>query len=92
VYTLPKGFGDWVFEGVNGVGLVDVVRVPLSLAAVEAHVPDKQFRAKIKMAMRCWGVGREEVGVKCGCMQGCCVGASLITDYKHLSPLKPISE
>jgi len=25
--------------------------------------------------MRWNGVGEKEVGVKCGCMQGCCVGA-----------------
>jgi len=28
------------------------------------HVPDRQFIAKIEMAMRCRGVGREEVRVK----------------------------
>jgi len=33
------------------------------------------FIAKIEMAMRYRDVGREEVGVKCGCMQGCCEGA-----------------
>jgi len=27
------------------------------------------------MAMRYSGVGGREVGVQCGCMQGCCVGA-----------------
>jgi len=27
------------------------------------------------MATRCRDVGGEEVGVKCGCMQGCCDGA-----------------
>jgi len=36
---------------------------------------DSQFKAKGEMAMRCRGVGREEVGVKCGCIQGCCEGA-----------------
>jgi len=38
---------------------------------------DRQFIAKIEMAMRWSGVGGEEVGVKCGCMQGCCEGARL---------------
>ena len=33
--------------------------------------------AKIEMAMGCRGMGGEEVGVKCGCMQGCCEGARL---------------
>jgi len=37
-------------------------------------VPDRQFIPKIEMAMRWSSVGREKVGVKCGCMQGCCVG------------------
>jgi len=32
---------------------------------------DSQFIAKGEMAIRCRGVGGEEVGVKCGCMQGC---------------------
>ena len=54
-------------------------RVALSLATTESrpqrHVPDRQFIAKIEMAMRCKGVGGREVGVKCGCMQGCCEGA-----------------
>ena len=36
--------------------------------------PDRQFIAKIEMAMGCRGVGREEVGVKCGRIQGCCEG------------------
>ena len=39
------------------------------------HVLDRQLIAKIEMAMRWSGVGGEEVGVKCGCTQGCCVGA-----------------
>ena len=38
---------------------------------------DRQFIAKIEMATGCRGVGGEEVGVKCGCMQGCCKGARL---------------
>jgi len=38
-------------------------------------VPDRQFIAKIEMAMGCRGVGGEEVGVKCGGMQRCCEGA-----------------
>ena len=38
-------------------------------------MPDRQFIAKIEMAMGCRGVGREEVGVKCGCMQRCYEGA-----------------
>jgi hypothetical protein len=33
---------------------------------------DSQFIAKGEMDMRCRGVGGEEVGVKCGCIQGCC--------------------
>jgi len=39
------------------------------------HVLDRQFIAKIEMAMRWSSVDGEEVGVKCGCMQGCSVGA-----------------
>ena len=35
---------------------------------------DRQSIAKIEMAMGCRGVGGEEVGVKCGCMQGRCEG------------------
>jgi len=31
---------------------------------------DRLFITKIEMATRCRGVGGEEVGVKCGCMQG----------------------
>jgi len=38
-------------------------------------VPDRQFIAKIEMAMGCRGVAGEEVGVKYGCMQGRCEGA-----------------
>ena len=33
------------------------------------------FIAKIEMAVRCNSVSGEEMGVKCGCMQGCCEGA-----------------
>ena len=33
------------------------------------------FIAKIEMTTRCRGVGGEEVGVKCCCMQGCCEDA-----------------
>jgi len=33
------------------------------------------FVVKTEMAMRLSGVGWEKVGVECGCMQGCCVGA-----------------
>jgi hypothetical protein len=33
---------------------------------------DSQFIAKGEMDMRCRGVGGEEVGVKCGCIQACC--------------------
>jgi len=36
---------------------------------------NSQFIAKGKMAMRCRGVGWEEVEVKYGCMQGCGEGA-----------------
>jgi len=35
---------------------------------------DRQSVAKIQMAMGCRDVGGEEVGVKCGCMQGRCEG------------------
>jgi len=54
-------------------------RVALSLANTEAR-PSGTCRtgtliAKIQMAMRCNSVDGEEVGVKCGCMQGCCEGA-----------------
>jgi len=56
-------------------------RVALSLANIEARPSGTcrtgSFIAKIEMAMRCIGVGGEEVGVKCGCMQGCCEGARL---------------
>jgi len=38
-------------------------------------VTDRQFIAKIEMATRCRGVGREKARGKCGCMQGCCEGA-----------------
>jgi len=41
----------------------------------QRHMPDRQFIAKNEMAMRWSGVGGEEVGVKCGCMQGCCICA-----------------
>ena len=34
-----------------------------------------RFIAKIEMATRCRGMGGEEVGVKCGCMQCCCEDA-----------------
>jgi len=36
---------------------------------------DRLFIAKTEIAMGCRGVGGEEVGVKCGCMQGSCEGA-----------------
>ena len=39
----------------------------------QRHTRDRQFTAKIEMAMGC--VGGEEVGVRCGCMQRCCEGA-----------------
>ena len=38
-------------------------------------MPDRLFIAKIEMAMRWSGVGGEELGVKCGCMQVCCLSA-----------------
>ena len=38
-------------------------------------MPDRQFIARIEMAMGCRGVGGEEVGVKCGGMQRCCESA-----------------
>ena len=37
--------------------------------------PERQFIAKIEMAMRWRGVGGEEVGMKCGGIHGCCEGA-----------------
>jgi len=43
----------------------------------QRHVPDRQFIAKIEMAMGCRGIGGEEVGVKGGGMQRCCEGARL---------------
>jgi len=67
-----------VFAGVKVVGCVDVDGSSvLSGCRDEArrHVPDREFIAKIEMAMRWSGVDGEEVGVKCGCVQGCCVGA-----------------
>jgi len=56
-------------------------RVALTVANTEAR-PSGTCRtgnsiAKIEMAMRCNGVGGEEVGVKFGCMQGCCEVARL---------------
>ena len=54
-------------------------RVALSLAAAETKPGGTcrtgSFIAKIEMATRCRDVGGEEVGVKCGCIQGCCEGA-----------------
>ena len=50
-------------------------RVALSLATVGTSPgvrAGRQLIAKIEMAVRCRGVGRGEVGVKCDCMQGCC--------------------
>ena len=49
-------------------------------------MPERQFIAKIEMAMGCRGIGGEEVRVKCGCMQRCCEGVrpgvrSLSVDY-----------
>ena len=35
---------------------------------------DRHFIATIEMTMRCSGVVGEEVGVKCGGIQGCCAG------------------
>ena len=56
-----------------------VWRVAVSLANTEARssgTPQTgSFITKIEMATRCRDVGGEEVGVKCGCMQGCCEGA-----------------
>jgi len=78
LYTLPRGVG---------VGCVRVLmewvvwmwRIALSIANTEAMPSGTprtgSFTAKIEMAMRWSGVGGEEVGVKCGCMQGCCVCA-----------------
>ena len=42
------------------------------MGQAQLYEPDRQFIAKIEMATRCNGVGGEEVGVKCGCIQGCC--------------------
>ena len=69
-----------MFAGVNEVVCVDVKGSSVLTSCRDKalrHVPDRQFVAKIEMAMRCSSVWREEVGVKCGCMQGCCVGAWL---------------
>jgi len=41
----------------------------------QQHARDRLFIAKTEMAMGYRCVGGEEVGVKCGCMQGCCEGA-----------------
>ena len=38
------------------------------------HVLERQFLAKIEMAMRCTGVGGREEGEKCCGMQGCRAG------------------
>jgi len=38
----------------------------------QRHARDRLFIAKTEMAMRCRGVGGEEVEVKCDCMQGSC--------------------
>jgi len=45
------------------------------LGQAQVCARDSPFIAKIEMATRCRGVGREELGVKCGCIQGCCEGA-----------------
>ena len=54
-------------------------RVALPLANTEARPSGTcwtgSFISKMEMAMRCNNVGGQEVGVKCGCIQGCCVGA-----------------
>jgi len=53
-------------------------RVALSVATVGTSPgvrASRQFVAKTEMATRCRGVGGEEVGVKFGCMQGCCEAA-----------------
>ena len=53
-------------------------RVALSLATVRTSPgvrAGRRFIAQIDLAMRWNCVAREEVGVKCGCTQGCCVGA-----------------
>ena len=47
------------------------------LGQAQVCEPDRQFITKIVMAMGCSGVGGQEVGVKCGCMQGCCEGVRL---------------
>jgi len=60
-------------------GVWGMWRVAQSLANTEARPSGTcrtgSFIAKLDMAMKCNGVGGEEVGVKCGCMQGCCEGA-----------------
>jgi len=61
LYTLPRRKGMW-----RGSALSHVWGSPSCARG------DSQFIAKIEMAMRCRGVGGEEVGVKYGCMQGCC--------------------
>ena len=75
-----KRCGGWVFAGVDGVLGVDVEGSSILSSywgEAQRHVPDRHFIAKTEMAMRCRGDGRREIGVKCGCMQGCCVGARL---------------
>ena len=55
-------------------------RVALSLATVRTSQGVRAGRLlidKTEMAMGCRGMGGEKVGVKCGCMQGCCEGARL---------------
>ena len=55
---------------VEGISVLSVY-----LGETQRHVPDRHFIVKMKMTMRWRGVGGEEVGVKCACIQGCCVCA-----------------
>ena len=67
-----------MYVGVNGAVCVEVEgRSILNSYWGEAqrHARDSLFTANTVMAMGYRGVGGEEVGVKCDCMQGCCEGA-----------------
>ena len=56
-----------------------ICNIALSLTAAKTKPSGApgtgSFIAKTEMATGCRGVGGQEVGVKCGCMQGCCEDA-----------------
>jgi len=63
--------------GVNGVGWVNVEGSSVLSGywgEAQRHVPDRQFIAKIEMAMRCRGVGGRELGEKCCGIERCWMG------------------